>query len=64
MVAVGGLDAVAALLTSAQALLRHEPGHAITAVALSLLAQFHDNARAAVGLAALLMNSLNVPGQH
>ena len=64
MVAGGGLNPVAALLAAAQALLCHEPGHAIAAVAFSPLAQFPDAARAAVGLPAVGMDRGNLPGER
>ena len=56
MVAVGGLDAVTALLSAAKVLFPHEAGDAIASVALSLFAQRGGDARTAVGFPALMMN--------
>ena len=63
VVTVGGLDPIAALLAAAQAGLLHEAGDAVAAVAASLFAQLIDDARAAVGLAALGMNRFDLLGQ-
>lgn len=63
MVAVGGLDAVAPALAATEARFLHEPGNAVTPMAFSGLAQFPHQTRAAVGLAAALMDQLYLPGQ-
>ena len=64
MVAVGRLDAIAAFLAAAQALLLHEAGDAIASVAASFFAQLFLDARAAIGLAALGMNLVDLLGQR
>src|SRR5580704_18000077 len=64
MVAVGGLDAKAALLAPAQALLLHESGDAMTPVAASFFAQGLHHARTAVGVPALGMNQVDFVGQR
>jgi len=53
MVAVGRLDAIATLLTSAQTALLHEPGDAIASMVASSFAQLFSHARTAVSLPAL-----------
>ena len=63
MVAVGGLDARATLLATAQAALLHEAGDAIASVAAPLLAQLLHQARAAAGLPALLVKRFDRLGQ-
>src|SRR6185503_9892819 len=63
VVAVGGLDPIAALLSAAQPGLLHEAGDAIASMAASLFAQLVDDARAAVGLTALDMNLFDLLGQ-
>jgi hypothetical protein len=60
VIAVSGLNAVAPLLASAQALLLHEPGHAVAPVTSSGFAQLHDDARAAVSLATACMDGLDL----
>src|SRR5205809_3196871 len=53
VMAVGGPEAMAFVLTSENPLLAHQPGNAIAPVALALLAQVHLDARSAIGLAAV-----------
>jgi len=63
MVAVGGLNAVAALLATAEAILLHEPCDAIATVVTSVLEQFHPDTGAAVGLPALGVYLVDFLGQ-
>ena len=60
VVAVGGPDAVAGLLATAQALGAHEPGDASTAVPAALRAQAGRDARAAVSAATLVEDACDV----
>lgn len=60
VIAVGRLDAVAALLPPAQTFLLHEPGDAVASVAGATFAQLHHAARAAIGGAALGMDVLDL----
>ena len=62
VVAIGGLDAVAALLATAQALLAHESGDAITTVAFPAFLECVGNPRAAVTLPARTVDGLNLSG--
>jgi hypothetical protein len=64
MVAVGGLDAIAAFLAAAQALFLHEASDAVASMAASFFAQFPLDARSAIGLAAAGMNLLDLLGQR
>ena len=63
VVAVGGPDAPASLLTPAKALSIHQASHTVTPMTLTLLLEFSDDARAALGLAAVRMNGPNLLGQ-
>lgn len=63
VVALGGGDAPAAFLPAAEAFLPHEAGNAITTMESSFLAQFHEDAGAAVGLAAASMNVFDARAQ-
>jgi len=64
VIAVGGLDAIATLLASAQARLLHEPGDAVASVVESFFAQRLDHARAAISLAAPGMEGIDRLGQR
>src|SRR6185295_16776818 len=64
MVAVGGLDTVAALLASAQAALVHQAADPIASMMLMLFAKLHDDAWAAVRMTAAGMNLCNGFGQR
>ena len=64
MVAIRGVDAVTALLPTAETLLVHNPGDAVATVAVPLLAQFHQDARTAIRLPAPGMDGLNFVGQR
>jgi hypothetical protein len=63
VVAVGGLDAIAAFLTATEALFRHEPGDAVASMIASFFAQLPLDARSAIGLAAAGMNLVDLLGQ-
>jgi hypothetical protein len=63
VVAVGGLHAVAAVLTAAKALALHETGNAVASMAMTLGTKSCDDAGTAVGAAALGMNGLDLPGK-
>ena len=56
VVAVGGLDAVAALLASTDAPALHETGNAITAMSTSTGTEFVCDSRRSIGLAAFCMD--------
>lgn len=64
VVAVGRLDAIAAFLATAQALLLHEPRDAVASMAASFFAQLFLDTRSAIGLSAAGMNLVDLLGQH
>lgn len=64
VVAVGGLDAVAALLAAAQTRRAHEPGDAIAAMVAALLAEHLLDARTAIGLPAFGKHGGDLPGER
>src|SRR5674476_727353 len=51
-VAIRGADAVTALLAAAEARLVHDPGDAVATAAVSLFAEFHQNAGTPISLPA------------
>jgi hypothetical protein len=64
VVAVSGLDAVAAFLATAQTRGAHEPGDAIAAMAAALLAERLLNARTAIRLPAAGKNGGDLSGER
>ena len=64
MVAIGGADAVAALLAPTETRLVHDPGNAIATAAVPLFAEFHQDARTPIRLPAPGMDGLNFLGQR
>ena len=64
MVAVGRLDAIAAFLAPAQALLLHEPRDTVASMAASFFAQLFLDPRSAIGLSTAGMNLVDLLGQH
>jgi hypothetical protein len=63
MAAVGGLDAVAAFLATAEAIAVHELGDAGSAMVTAFGAEAAENARAAVSAAAGGVDAGDVPGR-
>jgi hypothetical protein len=64
VVAIGGLDTVAAFLATAQAVFFHEPGDAVASMAASFFAQLFLDAWTPIGLPALGMNLVDLLGQR
>ena len=64
VVAVSGLDSVAALLAAAQTRSAHEPGDAIAAMATALLAEGLLDARTAIRLPTAGKNGGDLPGER
>src|ERR1035437_1584480 len=64
MVAVGGVDAVTALLAAAESLHLHDPGDAVASVVAPLFAQLILDARTTVSLPAPGMDGLDGFGQR
>ncbi len=61
VVAVGGLDAVAALLAAAEASLTHEAGDSLTSMTMPAGPQFPDDSGTAIGLACLVSGGTDSP---
>ena len=64
VVAVGGLDAIAALLAAAQTLFLQESSDAVASMAASFFAQLPMDTKSTVGLAAARMNLVDLLGQR
>src|ERR1043165_210394 len=64
VIAIGGSDAIASPLTTADALLLHDASDAVASVAKAICAQLDRNARAAVGFTASSMDVFDLLSQR